>query len=56
MKMLKCIIVSIPLGTHKIKGIRHLILIIATMERQMDTIDLEDDSKDAKILTPWLPV
>jgi hypothetical protein len=49
-------IVSIPLGTHKIKGTRHLILIIATSEQQMDTIDLEDELKDAKILTPWLSV
>jgi hypothetical protein len=46
MKMLECIIVSIPLGTHNIEGTRH----------QMDTIDLEDELKDAKILTPWLSV
>jgi hypothetical protein len=56
MKMLECIIVSIPLGTHKIKGTRHLILIIATSEHQMDTIDLEDELIDAKILTLWLSV
>jgi hypothetical protein len=28
--------------------------IIAMREHQMDTIDLKDESKDAKILTPWL--
>jgi hypothetical protein len=48
----ECIIVSIPLGTHKIKGTRLLIRIIVKIERQMDTIDLENDLKDAKILTP----
>jgi hypothetical protein len=47
-------IVSIPLGTHKKKGTRHLI--IEMSEHQMDTIDLEDESKDAKILTLWLSV
>jgi hypothetical protein len=56
MEMLKCIIVSIPLGTHKIKGMRYLILIIATSEHQMDTIDLEDELINAKILTLWLSV
>jgi hypothetical protein len=49
MKMLECIIAYIPLGTHKIKGTKRLI--IAMSDHQMDTIDLEDESKDAKILT-----
>jgi hypothetical protein len=56
MEMLECIIVSIPLGTHKIKGTRHLIRIIAKIGHQMDIIDLEVEIKDAKILTLWLSV
>jgi hypothetical protein len=51
MEMLKCIIVSIRLRTHKIKGTRHLILVTAKIGHQMDIIDLEDETKDAKILT-----
>jgi hypothetical protein len=56
MKMLKCIIVFIRLRTHKIKGMKHLILIIAKIGHQMDIIDLEVETKDAKILTLWLSV
>jgi hypothetical protein len=51
MKMLECIIVSIRLRAHKIKGTRHLILVTAKIGHQMDIIDLEDETKDAKILT-----
>jgi hypothetical protein len=55
MKMLKCIIVSIRLRTHKIKRTRHLIGIIAKMGHQMDIIDLEVETKDAKILPYGCP-
>jgi hypothetical protein len=51
MRMLDCIIVSIPLRTHKIKRTRHLILVTAKIGYQMDSIVLEDGTKDAKILT-----
>jgi hypothetical protein len=51
MKMLDCIIVSIQLRAHKIKGTRHLILVTAKIGYQMDIIDLEDETKDAKILS-----
>jgi hypothetical protein len=42
---------SIGLRTHKIKGMRHLILVIVKIGYQMDIIDLEDGMKDAMILT-----
>jgi hypothetical protein len=51
MEMLECIIVFIRLRAHKIKRTRHLILVIARIGHQMDIIDLEDEMKDAKILT-----
>jgi hypothetical protein len=52
MKMLECMIVSIRLRTHKIKGTRHLILVTTKIGHQMDITYLEDETKDAKILTP----
>jgi hypothetical protein len=51
MKMLDCIIVSIRLRAHKIKGTRDVILVTAKIGHQMDIIDLEDETKDAKILS-----
>jgi hypothetical protein len=51
MKMLDCIMVSIRLRTHKMKEMRHLILVTAKFGHQMDIIDLKDETKDAKILT-----
>jgi chemotaxis receptor (MCP) glutamine deamidase CheD len=50
MEMLKCIITCIPLETHEIKGMNHLM--ITRNKHQMDMIDLEDESKDTKIQIP----
>jgi hypothetical protein len=33
------------------KGMRHLILVTTKIGHQMDIIDLEDETKDAQILT-----
>jgi hypothetical protein len=43
-----------PTRIHEIKGTKHLI--ITRNEYYMDMIDLEDELKDAKILTPGLSV
>jgi hypothetical protein len=51
MEMLEFIIISIRLRVHKIKGTRHLILVTVKIGYQMDIIDLEDEAKDAEILT-----
>jgi hypothetical protein len=40
------------LRTHKVNGMRQLILVIATARNQIDDIDLEDETKDAEILNP----
>jgi hypothetical protein len=43
--------ISIRLRSHKIKGTRHLILVTTKIGHQMDIIDLEDETRDTKILT-----
>jgi hypothetical protein len=40
------------LRTHKVNGMRQPILVIAKVRNQMDDIDLEDETIDAKILNP----
>jgi hypothetical protein len=45
-----------PAKSSQDKEMRHLILVTAKIEHQMDIIDFEVETKDAKILTLWLSI